>query len=86
MGTTGVAIGVAGLPALLDLRGRADLFGYVLQATQVGLVDEIASAGSILMGQADEGRPVIHLRGLPYDLREGNLQEILRPEKEDLFR
>lgn len=85
-GTVGVAIGVAGFPALLDLRGQPDLFGELLLSTQVGLADEVAAAASALMGQADEGRPVIHLRGLPYPLREGSLAELLRPHQEDLFR
>lgn len=85
-GTVGVAIGVSGFPALLDLRGRPDLFGEILVSTQVGLADEVAAAASALMGQADEGRPVIHLRGLPYPLREGSLSELLRPRQEDLFR
>ncbi|MEW6566943.1 MAG: coenzyme F420-0:L-glutamate ligase [Chloroflexota bacterium] len=85
-GTVGVAIGAAGFPALLDLRGRPDLFGYRLRVTQVGLADEVAAAASLLMGQADESRPVIHLRGLPYPLREGSAAELLRPESQDLFR
>jgi coenzyme F420-0:L-glutamate ligase/coenzyme F420-1:gamma-L-glutamate ligase len=86
MGTVGVAIGVAGLPSLLDLRGRPDLFGYILQITQVGLADELAAAASILMGQANEGLPVVHIRGLPYDLGEGSLDEIIRPKELDMFR
>ena len=85
-GTVGVAIGVAGFPALLDLRGRPDLYGEILTSTQVGLADELAAAASALMGQADEGRPVIHARGLPYPLRDGSLAELLRPPQEDLFR
>ena len=86
MGTVGVAIGVSGFPALLNLRGRPDLFGYRLQVTEVGLADELAGAASILIGQADEGRPVVHVRGLPYPLREGALDELIRPEELDLFR
>ena len=86
LGTVGVVIGVAGFPALLDLRGRPDLYGRPLQTTQVGLADEVAAGASVLMGQADECRPVIHVRGLPYDLREGSLREILRPKELDLFR
>jgi len=86
LGTVGTAIGVAGFPALLDLRGRPDLFDRNLQNTEVGLADELAAAASIMMGQADEGRPVVHVRGLPYPLRDGSLAEILRPEEEDLFR
>ena len=85
-GTVGVAIGVAGLPALLDLRGTPDLFDYPLQITQVGLADELAAAASLLMGQAAEGRPVVHARGVPYPLREGDAQELIRPKEMDLFR
>ncbi|MBL8056902.1 MAG: coenzyme F420-0:L-glutamate ligase [Anaerolineales bacterium] len=85
-GTVGVAIGVAGLPALLDLRGKPDLFDYALQITQVGLADELAAAASALMGQADEGRPIIHLRGVPYPFREGEAQELIRPREMDMFR
>lgn len=85
MGTIGTVIGAAGFPALLDLRGRPDLNGRLLRVTQVGLGDEIAAGASALMGQANEKRPVIHLRGLPYPLREGSVQELLRPEELDLF-
>jgi coenzyme F420-0:L-glutamate ligase/coenzyme F420-1:gamma-L-glutamate ligase len=86
MGTVGVAVGVAGFPALVDLRGERDLFGNVMRITEVGLADEVAAAASVLMGQVDEGRPVVHVRGLPYPLRPGNLREILRPRDQDLFR
>lgn len=86
MGTVGVAIGVAEFPALVDLRGELDLFGNVMQVTEVGLADEVAAAASTLMGQVDEGRPVVHVRGLPYPLREGGLSELLRPRDQDLFR
>jgi coenzyme F420-0:L-glutamate ligase / coenzyme F420-1:gamma-L-glutamate ligase len=85
-GTVGVAIGVAGLPALLDMRGHQDLFDYTLQVTQIGLADELAAAASLLMGQADERRPVIHIRGVPYSFRDGTLQELIRPKELDLFR
>jgi coenzyme F420-0:L-glutamate ligase/coenzyme F420-1:gamma-L-glutamate ligase len=86
IGTVGVAIGVAGFPAVLDLRGHPDLFGDLLQVTQVGLADELAAGASMVMGQADEGLPVVHVRGLPYTLRDGSLRELLRPEEDDLFR
>ena len=69
-GTTGVAIGVAGLPALMDLRGRPDLFGHRLRVTQTAFADEIACAASLIMGQANEGRPAVLVRGLSWD-REG---------------
>lgn len=86
MGTVGVAIGVAGFPALQDMRGEPDLFGRKLEITQIGLADEVSAAASILMGQAGESSPVVHLRGLPYPLREGSLGELIRPQEEDLFR
>lgn len=85
-GTVGVALGAAGLPALLDLRGHPDLFDYALQVTQIGLADELAAAASLLMGQADEGRPVIHIRGVPYPFREGSARELIRAKELDLFR
>lgn len=86
MGTVGVTIGVSGLPALLDMRGWADLFDFRLQITQVGVADELAAAASLVMGQAAEGTPVVHVRGFPYPLREASLAELLRPRDQDLFR
>ncbi len=86
LGTIGTAIGVAGLPGLLDLRGRPDRTGRLLQVTDVGVADELASAASLLMGQAAEGRPIIHVRGFPYERREGSAAEIVRPKDQDLFR
>lgn len=85
-GTVGVAIGIAGLPGLEDLRGKPDLFGYTLQVTQIGAADELAAAASLVMGQAAEGTPVVHVRGFPYELREGSLKELIRPREQDLFR
>jgi coenzyme F420-0:L-glutamate ligase/coenzyme F420-1:gamma-L-glutamate ligase len=66
LGTVGVAVGVAGLPALVDKRGQCDLFGRRLVATDIGFADEIAAAASMLMGQADEGRPIAVVRGLSW--------------------
>lgn len=86
MGTTGLTIGLSGMPGLVDLRGHPDLFGYVLQITQVGAADELAAAASLLMGQASEATPVVHVRGFPYPLRESCLSELLRPKEMDLFR
>ena len=85
-GTVGVALGVAGVPALMDLRGWPDLYGERLQITQVGLADELAAAASIIMGQAGEGLPVVHLRGVPYGARSGTARELIRPIDQDLFR
>ncbi|MBE0616181.1 MAG: coenzyme F420-0:L-glutamate ligase [Burkholderiales bacterium] len=85
-GVAGVALGVAGLPGVVDMRGRPDRFGRALQVTQIGFADELASAASLLMGQANEGYPVIHARGVPYARRDGNGRELLRPKSMDLFR
>jgi len=85
-GTVGTAIGIAGLPGLQDLRGNRDLFGRELLITQVGVADELAAAASLVMGQAAEGTPVVHVRGFPYPLREGSLKELIRPKEQDLFR
>ena len=85
-GTVGVAIGLSGLPGLVDLRGQPDLTGRILQVTQVGAADELAAAASLVMGQAAEGTPVVHVQGFPYVLREGSLQELIRPKETDLFR
>jgi coenzyme F420-0:L-glutamate ligase/coenzyme F420-1:gamma-L-glutamate ligase len=86
MGTVGTAIGVSGLPALLDLRGRPDMNGRPLETTEIGLADESAAAASLVMGQADEGTPIVLARGVPYARREGRARDLLRPEHEDLFR
>ncbi|HNS62105.1 MAG TPA: coenzyme F420-0:L-glutamate ligase [Anaerolineales bacterium] len=85
-GTVGVAIGIAGIPGLEDLRGKPDLFGFKLQVTTVGVADELAAAASLMMGQAAEGTPVVHVRGFPYPLREASLKELIRPKDQDLFR
>lgn len=86
MGTVGVAIGISGLPGLADLRGQYDLFDYQLRITQVGVADELAAAASLVLGQAAESTPVVHVRGFPYPLREAALEELLRPREMDLFR
>jgi len=86
IGTVGVAIGLSGLPGLVDERGWKDLFGYTLQITVVGVADELAAAASLVMGQASEGTPVVHVRGFPFPLKDGQLKDILRPKDQDMFR
>ena len=66
LGTVGVALGAAGLPALINLRGTLDLYGRRLQVSETGFADEIAAAASLLMGQASEATPVVVLRGLEW--------------------
>ena len=86
LGTVGVALGVAGVPALVDLRGTDDRYGRRLAATLVGHADEIASAASLVMGQSDEGRPVVIVRGLRVRAPVSTAAALLRPAHEDLFR
>jgi len=85
-GTAGVAIGAAGLPALLDLRGDPDLFGRDLAVSISGFADEIAAAASLLMGQGAEGLPAIIVSGLSWSAPATNAAEIVRDPAEDLFR
>jgi coenzyme F420-0:L-glutamate ligase/coenzyme F420-1:gamma-L-glutamate ligase len=85
-GVVGVAIGLSGLPGLVDMRGKDDLFGYNLRITTIGAADELAAAASLVMGQTNEGTPIVHVRGFPYKLRDGNLKELIRPKEQDLFR
>lgn len=86
LGVVGICIGLSGLPAIVDKRGDLDLFGYRLQITLIAAADELAAAASLVMGQADEGTPAVHVRGFPYPLREGSLCELLRPKEQDMFR
>jgi coenzyme F420-0:L-glutamate ligase/coenzyme F420-1:gamma-L-glutamate ligase len=85
-GTAGVAIGAAGLPALLDLRGKPDMFGRTLQVSITGFADEIASAASLVMGQGAEAQPVVLVRGLAWQDPSNPAAELIRPAAEDLFR
>ena len=86
-GLTDVALGTAGIAALLDLRGASDALGRVLQVTEVAVADEIASAAEMVMGKST-GIPVAVLRGIDASwLREGSVHdELIRPSQEDLFR
>ena len=84
-GTIGTVIGASGLTTLLDLRGKPDLFGRKLETTEVGSGDEVAAAASLMMGQADEGRPVVLVRGLDMS-GSGIAKDLLRAKSLDLFR
>ncbi|HZD52530.1 MAG TPA: coenzyme F420-0:L-glutamate ligase [Woeseiaceae bacterium] len=85
-GVVGHAIGVAGIAALLDLRGASDLHGRRLEVTEIGVADEIAAAASLLMGQAAEGKPVVLARGLCGLRGDGSARDLLRRRDRDLFR
>jgi coenzyme F420-0:L-glutamate ligase/coenzyme F420-1:gamma-L-glutamate ligase len=85
-GVVGVALGVAGLPAMLNLIGAPDLFGRALRVTEVAVADEIAAAASLLMGQTDAGLPLVHVRGLGWEVPPCNAASLLRSKERDLFR
>jgi coenzyme F420-0:L-glutamate ligase/coenzyme F420-1:gamma-L-glutamate ligase len=85
-GTVGIALGAAGLPALIDWRGHPDLFGRTLEVTETGFADEIAAAASLVMGQADEAMPIALVRGLSWSAPEVPAAELVRPPEHDLFR
>lgn len=85
-GTMGIAIGCAGLPALIDLRGEPDLFGRPLAVSISGFADEIAAGASLLMGQGAEGCPVVVVSGLTWSQPSSSAQALVRPASEDLFR
>lgn len=90
-GTVGTAIGVAGMPALLDLRGRPDMFGRPLQTSELGLADELAAAASLVMGQSNERCPLVLARGLAFSrdgdgAGNGRASDLLRPRHLDMFR
>jgi coenzyme F420-0:L-glutamate ligase/coenzyme F420-1:gamma-L-glutamate ligase len=85
-GTIGVALGAAGLPVLIDMRGHPDLFGRELLVTETGFADEIAAAAGLLMGQADEAVPMVLVRGLRWSAPELPAAALIRPAEHDLFR
>jgi coenzyme F420-0:L-glutamate ligase/coenzyme F420-1:gamma-L-glutamate ligase len=85
-GLTDVAIGVAGIAAVVDLRGTEDALGRVMQVTEVCVADELASAAELVMGKST-GVPVAVVRGAdPQWFRDASMSEIVRPPSEDLFR
>lgn len=89
-GAIGTAIGISGMNPLWDRKGEKDLYGRELQTTSIAVADELASAASILMGQADEGIPVVIIRSVEYTklLKDNNatLKSLIRPKKYDVFR
>lgn len=84
IGTCGVCIGAAGVTVIDDRRGHPDLYGRLLEVTQVAVADELAAAASLLMGGADESRPLVLARGLSRGGRQV-ARTLLRPVDEDLF-
>ncbi|MFX1288552.1 MAG: coenzyme F420-0:L-glutamate ligase [Promethearchaeota archaeon] len=87
IGAVGVALGVSGLSPILDKRGNKDLFGKELQSTIIGQIDNLASSAQLVMGEADEGLPVVIIRGYNFEIDESaTINKILREKEVDLFR
>lgn len=85
-GVVGVALGAAGVPSLVDRIGSHDLFGRKLKVTEIAVADELASAASLLMGQADEGVPVVLIRGVRFTAPENPAKSLIRSRERDMFR
>lgn len=85
-GVVNVALGVAGLPSILDRRGEYDREGRALEMTEVALADAVAAGAALVMGEANEGTPVVIARGLEWTATERNAAALLRPVEQDLFR
>ncbi|MGH7048582.1 MAG: coenzyme F420-0:L-glutamate ligase [Stellaceae bacterium] len=85
-GTVGVALGAAGLPAFIDMRGQPDLFGRELRVTETGFADEIAAAAGLVMGQAAEAVPMVLVRGLAWSAPDLPVAAMVRSPENDLFR
>lgn len=85
-GVVNVALGVSGLPAVVDRRGEPDRYGRSLEVTEVAFADAIAAGAALVMGEAAEGTPVVLVRGLQWRAPDSNGQALIRPRSEDLFR
>ena len=85
-GACGVAIGISGVCALWDRKGEKDLFGRELHTTEVGIADELASTASVVMGQSNEGIPLVIIRGAPVPFTNGVGSDLVRKKEEDVFR
>lgn len=85
-GVVNVALGVAGLPAIVDFRGTADREGRIMQTSQLALADAVAAGAGLVMGEGREGTPVVYVRGLDISAPLTDGRALLRPLEEDLFR
>lgn len=85
-GVVGVALGAAGVPSLWNLVGAPDLFGRPMRVTEVAIADQIASAASLLMGEADENLPAVHVRGIVWPAPPVPASALVRPKEMDMFR
>lgn len=85
-GVVGVALGSAGVPSLQSMIGVSDLFGRPMQVTEIAIADELAAAASLVMGQAAEGQPIVHVRGYSSSAPVNAASALVRPREMDMFR
>lgn len=85
-GTVGIALGLHGMAAIRDLKGRPDMFGRPLETSEVAVADELAAAASLVQGQADEATPIVHVRGFAGADGGTGALALLRAPDADLFR
>ncbi len=84
-GAVNIAIGIAGMSPYTHNAGKADIFGHELHSSLVCVADEIASSAELVMGQANEGVPVVVVRGIEFKEDNGSASQIIRPNSENLF-
>jgi coenzyme F420-0:L-glutamate ligase/coenzyme F420-1:gamma-L-glutamate ligase len=86
-GIVGFAIGSSNLESVVDERGKQDIYGNILKVTQIAVADELAAAASLLMGQADQKKPIVLIKGYKCNFStSSNGKDLIRSEEEDLFR
>jgi coenzyme F420-0:L-glutamate ligase / coenzyme F420-1:gamma-L-glutamate ligase len=86
LGTTGHAIGAAGIPSIIDQRGQPDMNDRALEVTETAFADSVAAAAVLMMGEAAEGTPAALVRGLSWSAPEKSARALTRPKNEDMFR
>lgn len=85
MGQTNIAIGIAGINALKNYKGKRDMFGKIMKVTEIAIVDEIAGAAELVMGKT-KGIPIAIVRNVTYSKSNSSITKIIRKENKDIFR
>lgn len=85
MGQTNIAIGIAGITALKNYKGKRDMFGKIMKVTEIAIVDEIAGAAELVMGKT-KGIPIAIVRNVTYSKSNSSITKIIRKENKDIFR
>ena len=85
LGQTNIAIGIAGINALKNYKGKPDMFGKIMKVTEIAIVDEIAGAAELVMGKT-KGIPIAIVRNVTYSKSNSSITKIIRKENKDIFR